>query len=302
MFFTTGDIVTLDNDCTYCFLFNKQVINNYHLDNPYELVKSNQWTYDKMYEMADAVDGDINGNGKKDVGDSFGIIIWHDSVNGMLHASGGRYATIEDDGTISLSLYTERNIDVFTEWLNVNKGTIGYSLGGTDQEVHDIFITNRALFYTRYLKAVSWFRDMEADFGILPYPKWDDTQESFCNSMHTWGNSYICLPLTAEDPARAGAIIESLAYYGQKYITPAYYETTLKGKYFRDDESAEMLDIIFKSRFFDIGACYQIGDLNREVIRMMEREDTNFTSMYAKYEQAAEAQLKEINAAYAALD
>lgn len=303
MFFSTGDISILDNDCTYCILFNKQVITDYGLDDPYELVQNNEWTYDKMYSMADEVDGDTNGDGKKDLDDTYGFIIWQDSVIGMLHSSGGRCATIEDDGTIALTLNTEQNIDVLTEWLSMNTQSIAYFLGGaTDDEVHSIFTQNRGLFYTRYVKAASWFRDMETDFGILPYPKWDASQKDYCNTMHAYGTSYICVPITAEDQARTGAVIESLAYYGQKLITPAYYDKTLKGKYFRDEESAAMLDIIFTSRFFDIGMYYQLGSYNEKVINMMQQGNTDFASMYAKNEQSALKKLAEINEAYAAME
>lgn len=67
MFFSTGDIQILDNDCTYCFLFNKQVVEDFALENPYELVANNQWTFDKFYEMGNSVASDLNGDGKKDL-------------------------------------------------------------------------------------------------------------------------------------------------------------------------------------------------------------------------------------------
>lgn len=302
MFFSTGDISILDNDCTYCILFNKQVVTDYGLDDPYELVANNEWTYDKMYAMADVVDGDTNGDGKQDKDDSYGFIIWQDSVIGMLHSSGGRCATIGDDGKISLTLNTEQNIDVLTEWLTMNTRPLAFFLGSaTDDETHLIFTQNRGLFYTRYVKAASWFRDMETDFGILPYPKWSADQQDYCNTMHAYGTSYICIPITADDQARTGAVIESLAYYGQKLITPAYYDKTLKGKYFRDEESAAMLDLIFTSRFFDIGMYYQLGTYNEKVINMMQQGNTDFASMYAKNEQAAMKKLDEINEAYAVM-
>ena len=180
---------------------------------------------------------------------------------------------------------------------------MAYFLGGaSDDEVHSIFTENRCLFYTRYLKAASWFRDMDTDFGILPYPKWDATQQDYCNTMHAYGTSYISVPITTADQARTGAVIESLAYYGQKQLTPAYYETTLKGKYFRDEESAAMLDLIFKSRFFDIGMYYQFGGYNEMVITMMQQKKTDFVSMYEKKEAKALEKIAEVNAAYDAME
>ena len=303
MFFSTGDIQILDNDCTYCFLFNKQVVEDFALENPYELVANNQWTFDKFYEMGNSVASDLNGDGKKDLQDRYGVLIWQDSVIGMLHSSGGKCATIDEKGHINLTLNTETNVDVLTRWLTMNTEPMAYFLGGaTDDEVHSIFTENRCLFYTRYLKAASWFRDMDTDFGILPYPKWDATQQDYCNTMHAYGTSYISVPITTADQARTGAVIESLAYYGQKQLTPAYYETTLKGKYFRDEESAAMLDLIFKSRFFDIGMYYQFGGYNEMVITMMQQKKTDFVSMYEKKEAKALEKIAEVNAAYDAME
>ena len=302
MFYTTGDIGILDNDCTYCLLFNKQVVENFSLESPYELVRENRWTYDKFIEMADTCDSDLDGDGKLTNDDAYGILIWQDSVIGMLHASGGRCATINDDGTIELTLNTEQNVDVLTTWLTDRTKSFSYFLeAGTDDISHATFIGNRCLFYTRYLRAVSWFRDLEADFGILPYPKWTDTQKDFCNTMHAYGTSYVCIPIVAEDADETGAVIEALAYYGKQYITPAYYDVNLKGKYFRDEESADMLDLIFETRFFDVGMYYQLGGYNERLITMMQTNNTDFVSMYAKNEKVADKLLTKINDAFAAM-
>jgi len=305
MFYSTGDAGVLDNDCTYCILFNKQMITNFNLDNPYDLVRENKWTYDKFVEMANTGYIDMNGNGTTDAEDSIGIIMWQDSVIGMLHASSGKFATINADGLIEMTLNSERNFDVLTSWLTLKTqpliGFIGSGATIAEADLHTMFTDQRAMFYCRYVKAVSWFRDMDTDFGILPYPKWDETQQDFCNTMHAYGTSYFCIPTTVADADMSGAILESLSYYGKENITPAYYDTTLKGKYFRDEESSEMLDLIFASRFFDVGTYYQLGGYNEKVITMMQQGDTDFASMYTKNEKAANKVLGKINDAYAAM-
>ena len=48
-----------------------------------------------------------------------------------------------------------------------------------------------------------------------------------------------------------------------KYITPAYYETTLKYRDFRDEESEEMLDdYIFDNIVYDLGTLYDFGGVH----------------------------------------
>jgi hypothetical protein len=40
------------------------------------------------------------------------------------------------------------------------------------------------------------------------------------------------------------------------YVTPAYYDVALSGKFTRDEESAEMLEIIRRHRVYDFGMTY----------------------------------------------
>ena len=41
-----------------------------------------------------------------------------------------------------------------------------------------------------------------------------------------------------------------------EYVRPAYYEKTLMGKVKRDDESEEMITILFANVLYDSGQCY----------------------------------------------
>lgn len=68
MFFSTGDISILDNDCTYCILFNKQVVTDYGLDDPYELVQNNEWTYDRCTKWQTKWMGTPTATGKRMLG------------------------------------------------------------------------------------------------------------------------------------------------------------------------------------------------------------------------------------------
>ena len=56
-----------------CILFNKDMITDYSLENPYQLVYDDTWTFDKMYEMAEKVTVDLNGDSVMDINDQYGI-------------------------------------------------------------------------------------------------------------------------------------------------------------------------------------------------------------------------------------
>ena len=50
------------------------------------------------------------------------------------------------------------------------------------------------------------------------------------------------IPKTVQDLDRTGVILESLSYEGYKSVISAYYDTMLKNKLMRDEDSIEMLD------------------------------------------------------------
>ena len=51
LYYTTGDISTADNDATGAILFNKKIVQDYDLPDPYALVRDGKWTISKMVDM-----------------------------------------------------------------------------------------------------------------------------------------------------------------------------------------------------------------------------------------------------------
>ncbi len=303
MYYATGDAMTLDNDCTYCLLFNKSVVNENKLEDPYQLVKDNKWTYEKFIEMGQSMAADLNGDGKRDTNDAYAITVWQDAGIGMLHATGGAVGRVNGEGVIEMTLISERNLNILSTWTQYVASENCYSVGGSsNEEAHRPFTTDNSLFYTRYVKAGTWFRDTDLDFGYLPYPKWDDQQEDYCNTMHAYGTAWLCIPSSCTDVEQSGAVLESLSYYGQQLLNPAYYEITLEGKTIRDEESAEMLDIIFASRFFDIGVYYRFGGYSDSLINAFYNGRDNYSSLFKATEKIAAKEVENVMASFDKLD
>ena len=112
------------------------------------------------------------------------------------------------------------------------------------------FTDGRALFYNFDASSVTELREMNDEFGILPYPKYNEAQEGYKTVVFD-NHSVFCVPKTAKDPERSGVILEAMGYESMELVTPAYYEVLLHGKVARDDESRDMLDIIRDSFQFD---------------------------------------------------
>ena len=300
MYFTTGDISTLDNDCTYCILFNKKLIEQYKMDDPYEMVRNKTWTMDNFVSMARQVSVDLDGDTKMTEHDLYGMCIWQDGMLAALNACGGRICAINDKGEIELTLNNERNIDMITKFMGlVCDRSVAYSIYHSGDNIENMFANDQVLFYNRYLAIVKKYRNMETDFGILPFPLYDSAQEEYYTTVHAYGNSFICVPKVVEDVEMTGIILNDLACESMYTVTPAYYDVQLEGKIIRDDESSEMLDIILSTRLYDVGATYQIGGYNEELIYMFRLDNTDFASMYSGLLSKPESDLKTVNDAFA---
>ena len=87
---------------------------------------------------------------------------------------------------------------------------------------------------------------MKDDFGILPYPKWDEFQEEYITLIHN-SSTITAIPVSSDiDYANEelSAVIEALCSESYRRVSVAFYETALKAAYNRDDQSAQMIDII----------------------------------------------------------
>jgi hypothetical protein len=136
-------------------------------------------------------------------------------------------------------------------------------------------------------------RNMDAEIGIIPYPKYDEQTPRYYSLMEATAQM-ITLPINTKDFERTSMILEAMASEGQRTVIPAYYEITLKTKHSRDEESAEMLDIIRDSAVVDWGYLNNsmLGDLSLPGAFMVMGNNRNFTSFYESRERAAENNIR----------
>ncbi len=285
LFFAGSDISTLNNDATWCTMFNKVMIDDYTLTSPYELVEQNKWNYDNFYNMYYQVSTDINGNGKFDTDDIYVNLTQNENYNAMYIGSGERLIekNAEDVPVISLGS-NERSVNVLEimvsimtdEQFSLNYHTkasaLGYHLWTTQ-----MFEESRGLFWITNLQIVIRLRNLETAMGIVPVPKFSEDQESYSNVVWTVG-SYTAVPKTIADPERVGVILEAMAAKSMQLLRPAYYDIALNGKYLRDEESIEMLDIVISERVYDLGLAYGFGGITEIIQSLVSKGNTGLMS------------------------
>ena len=104
-----------------------------------------------------------------------------------------------------------------------------------------------------YMLFHGYYRDVEFDYGIIPYPKLDENQEQYYAG---YTDRYFVIPNTCSDTAYVGTILESMSAEGYRQVTPAYFEVALKNRYTKDQTSKEMVDLIKQSMVLDFAYVY----------------------------------------------
>lgn len=263
-----GDINIIDNDATYSVLFNKHLIANYPvIPDIYQLVRDGKWTLDKLHEYAQLVSKDLDGNGVMEWDkDQFGVIDQYEVSEALLLGSGMRAVKFDKDGYLEYNLNNEKISDTFEkvyelfsdDTCQITTDAAKYSSVADKWNVisRGTFKSDRGLFFIGPTVNVRLMRDMTSDFGIIPIPKIEESQETYHSMLQSNNATSYSIPISVSDPDRSALILEALAEESVDTLTPAYYENTLKRKASRDSESADMLDLIFANRIIDQADTY----------------------------------------------
>ena len=137
------------------------------------------------------------------------------------------------------------------------------------------------------------------DYGIVPYPKFDSAQAKYY-STSTDDFSLILFPSTVTDLDFVGCITEAMCAVNSAVVVPAYYDIALKDKYNRDQQSAEMLDIIRENLIFDVGYLnsYALNSAGHLFVQLVREGQIDFASSYARNEKIYKKMLQKMHAAY----
>ena len=311
LYFTSGDMLILNNDSTGALVFNKKLVDMWNLENPYELVKEGKWTFDTLYSQISGLGQDLNNDGVMNGQDQFGLMLYADMQHCMYHGAGMDYASKDAEDIPVMTHTTEQSINVLTRVFEImNDSNIAYSLHNAYNEgftdafdwAEKIFQADRVLYYWLRLRDVEGMREMESDFGILPMPKWDEAQDEYRSTVNYYVSCSIAIPLCTYDAEKTAQLLNILNAKSKYVLQPAYYDITLTGKYARDVESIEMLDIIFGNRVYDIGMFGNFGNITVDLKEMLIDDNRNFASKFKGSERLLGKQVEKLVKNYNKID
>jgi len=257
-----------------CNYFNKKLYTDLYgdPDELYKKVLDGDWTLDHMNELTTDAYKDLNGDGVMDMTDQVGFYAHqlNSTVDGFVYGSNVQFTTRDSDGFITLTMQdNEGAVQLLEDLLEYFYGPAVY----VDTEGRHIqsFKNGTTLFITDMFTAAKSLRDMEEDFGFLPFPKTSEEQEAYKTLVHDTAQ-LSCIPVSSGKIAISGAILEALSAESYRLVTPAYYESALKLKYARDDISSQVIDLLRDSVTTNFIYAYypllsDIGVLFRTLVR-----------------------------------
>ena len=300
-YFLMGDINVQAWSQNALVYFNKAIAKNYNIENLYDLVRNGEWTLNRFIEISTSVYNDLDGDADYDADDLYGVTTSSFGVPCLVYGTGIKFIQKDAEGHMTFVL-DEQFLTAYERILNFcnNPNSLYTDLPKyTDQRAEltwKSFTEDRALILIEKFDVYSKLREMESDFGMLPMPKYDETQKDYTTWTHQNNGSTIVIPKVYNDIDMTCRILEDMAYLSMEYVRPAYYETSLERKYARDSDSQEMLEIIFNNITYDLSYVINLP-INNTMRQLVNNNTTDFTSKFVAGVESHNAKLQEIEEA-----
>lgn len=292
---------------SHVIYYNRNIFENTYVnpDDIYINVNDGKWTFDKMIEYMEGTYNDINGDGIKDDDDIYGLLVA--GIGGSIfpyqYAGNPDFIKRDSDGIPSIVMQNDRTDRLYNKIFNVYYNDATH----TDYDEHSDKLFNKfkgdgsLLMSTVSIGDFDRLRDMESGVGILPYPKLDESQDTYYTTIHDTAEIG-AIPITCADIDFASAVVQALCKESMSSVIPAYYETALKIKYARDDYSSQMIDIIYdgiKGLFpLVYGATYANNIFTWALLEPLKNKNQSWISGYESRIEAANIQLQNLIDAY----
>ncbi len=267
VYMMNGGIQYWDDYGLSCLIANVDLMARNEMTLPYDAVRAGQWDYEMFYGYMKGFERDLNGDGTLDADDQYGGVFGVDLATGLCCAFDSPPIHKDSRGRPEFRL-DEKFYDSFSKVVDVlcndpavviKERKFGYEIGGA------IFGKGNTLFVSAMVFEIQDMRDASFTYTVLPMPKYDENQGSYKNSaVHCWTYAY-AVPITNSDTDRTGYILDAMGYFGDKVIRPAAIEKQCKIKGAPDQDTVDMLNIIFDSKVYDLAYITAWGNWYREL-------------------------------------
>ena len=293
-FAVCNEMITIHKEAVSSILFNKNLAEQYQLDSLYDAVTNDRWTLDYFRSIVELCARDIDGDGEMTARDQWGFLYQRDTLDAFLAAGQGAICGKDEEDRPIYIFDSEKNIDILMAATDLMYNqSLCYNVmnapGDFNEWMANKFMSDEAMFMWVRDVNIPQLRTMESDFGILPNPKYNETIDNYYSVVNAYTGAAICVPLIVDETVAEylGLFIETMGMASMNTLARAYYDVLLNGIAVRDQESQQMLDIIYANTTYDPGSIGAYNNIN-EYIYMAMSYANNFASYNAARKKAVE--------------
>lgn len=282
-----GDFMDSNIKKAYVMLFNKRLTEEYGIEGLYETVDDGKWTIDYFSNLVKDIHNDLNGDTVYDANDFYGFGTDNYAMVDSWSKALGLIAIDNSGDEPKLDFYKESTVDAYKKLYDLYFDNPGvYGKFEAFQARWKMFIPGNCVFTNSQIGDLlnDDMRNMKDDYGVLPYPKLNETQKDYRTHLDgTYSAQMITITAPDENLERTGTIVEALNAYSREYTIPALYDVALKVKASRDDDSVRMLDIALAGRRYSLDSLDESNFLlsPKKALRyQIQAGNENITSYY----------------------
>ncbi len=290
-----GPLVLCYTYSIYSMYENLTLADDYGLESLYDVIRDGKWTLDRLEKLTADVSRDLNGDSQMTVDDQWALTTTDESGKAFYLGCGADMMVNTQNG-VEICLNRSREIGILDRLNRILKGggvlyteKLGKNAAGVTMKVA-MFTESKALFCAAPIQwGVLYFRDMKDDYAILPYPKYDEAQDSYYSHINSFLPSCIGIPVTCSEPEKCAALIEAMAYLSGTELVPKINGVVLKEKIARDEDSKEMLDYLYSNVKIDLNTIFDFGGTGSLLRTYAIGQSENFASSLASVESVVES-------------
>ncbi|MBQ7338531.1 MAG: hypothetical protein IJW40_08785 [Clostridia bacterium] len=295
LYFAAPEMLLRDKGATAAMFYNQKVASDEGIEDLYALVESGDWTMEAMIGHSQDVSADMDGDDLISSGeDMYGLYGGTGDLPFFLYTGAAqKFAEVDEYGYLRLTFGDDEDITIWQDILDMVMYTDFYYFNKVDTTLlptdYNVFTSDHTLFYAHMVKEVLNLRNMESDYGVLPVPKYDEYQDDYSSLVWMHHDCVLGIPASCTTNQTTvdavSAVLEHMSYISYYDVYPIFYDTIILGKSARDEQSKEMLELIFRTRSFDPGQ-YWIPKETEHFLFIYSNGHKNVSSVWASVETA----------------
>ncbi len=280
---------------TCIMIYDKKIATEHQFENFYDRVRNMTWTYEVLFDRCHEVLVDVDNDGKYTLEtDTLGLSGRLDFTYPNAWVAAGEKFITKDENDIPYysASGNDRMISAMQQMLGFfQEPGNNINLGSTPLEA---FRQNKIFILTGGVTHLGKIKDMSDDFGVLPWPLFDESQPRYYARLYEgWVNT---VPSNCEDTARTSAIMQALGYYSDLTVYDGFYSLCLTAKYVRDAESVEMLKMILANTTVDLADTVWYANMRLAMTDNLTGKNAagRVTSVIKSYEKVAAKNIRTV--------